>query len=325
MNTVQTVTGPVPAGELGRTLMHEHFLYGYCGYQGDATLGPFDEAEALKTCIAAANTAKGYGIRTIVDATTNECGRNVRFLRKVSEATGVNIICSTGFYFEQESSYAYWKFRSAFADITAEIAEMMITELTEGIEGTGIRAGVIKLGSSWNTITPMEQCFFEAAARAQRETGCVIITHTQRGTMGPEQAELLIKNGANPAKIAIGHMCGNTDIAYHKRVLALGVFVNLDRFGLQGELFHTPTDAQRVDLIEDIIAAGYEDKILLGHDSVNVQLGRPKIMTPMLQEALRDANIGTIGSKILPELRRRGFTEEQLDRLLVVNPEVLFA
>ena len=324
MNLVQTVTGPVSADALGRTLMHEHFLYGYCGYQGDATLGPFDEEAALRTCVAAAETARGYGIRTIVDATTNECGRNVRFLRRVSEASGVNIICSTGYYFEQESSYAYWMFRSAFADITEEIAEMMITELTVGIEGAGIRAGVIKLGSSRDVITPMEQCFFRAAAKAQRETGCVIITHTQRGTMGPEQAALLIENGADPAKIAIGHMCGNTDLDYHKRVLAQGVYVNLDRFGLQGELFHTPTDLERIDLIEALIAAGYEDKILLGHDSVNVQLGRPNVMTPFMQEALRDANIGNIGNKVLPELRRRGFTEEQIDRLLIWNPEVLF-
>ncbi len=324
MNQVQTVTGPVSADALGRTLMHEHFLYGYCGYQGDATLGPFDEEAALRVCVAAAETAKSYGIRTIVDATTNECGRNVRFLKRVSEASGVNIICSTGYYFEQESSYAYWLFRSAFADITEEIAEMMIAELTEGVEGTGIRAGVIKLGSSRDTITPMEQCFFRAAARAQRETGCAIITHTQRGTMGPEQASLLIESGADPAKIAIGHMCGNTDLNYHRRVLAQGVFVNLDRFGLQGELFHTPTDMERVDLIEALVAAGYEDKILLGHDSVNVQLGRPNVMTPFMQEALRDANIGNIGNKVLPELRRRGFTEEQLDRFLIWNPGVLF-
>ena len=189
---------------------------------------------------------------------------------------------------------------------------------------SGIRAGVIKLGSSRDSITPMEQCFFRAAAKAQRETGCAIITHTQRGTMGPEQAALLIESGADPAKIAIGHMCGNTDLSYHKRVLAQGVYVNLDRFGLQGELFHTPTDMERIDLIEALCAAGYEDKILLGHDSVNVQLGRPNVMTPFMQEALRDANIGDIGNKVLPELRRRGFTEEQIDRFLIWNPGVLF-
>lgn len=325
MKTVHTVTGPIPAAELGRTLMHEHFLYGYCGYQGDATLGSFREDEAFQICLKAAQTAKSYGIRTVVDATTNECGRDVRFLEKLANAAGINIICSTGFYFEQESAYAYWKFRSAFTNIEAEIAEMMITELTEGIGGTGIRAGVIKLASSCNVITPMEEIFFRAAARAQRETGCVIITHTQQGTMGPEQAALLIENGADPGKIAIGHMCGNQDIEYHKRVLSQGVYVNLDRFGLQGELFHTPTDEGRVDLIEKIVASGYEDRILLGHDSVNVQLGRPNIMNPIMQEALKDANIGTLGSKVIPEMHRRGFSDGLIEKFLSANPAKLFS
>ena len=325
MKNVGTVTGPAPAETLGRTLIHEHFLFGYAGFQGDATLGPFREDEAFQTCLAAAETAKAYGIHTVVDATTNECGRNVRFLRRVAEAAGINIICSTGFYFERESAYAYWQFRGAFADVEAEIAEMMIAELTEGIEGTGIKAGVIKLGSSYNEITPMEEKFFRAAARAQRETGCVIITHTQRGTMGPEQARLLIAHGADPGKLAIGHMCGNLDLDYHKRVLEQGVFVSLDRFGLQGELFCTPKDGERIDLIEKLVAAGYEDKILLGHDSVNVQLGRPNLMTPIMREALRDANIGTLGNKIVPEMKRRGFDDALIEKFFTKNPARLFS
>jgi phosphotriesterase-related protein len=248
----------------------------------------------------------------------------VRFLEKLANAAGIHIICSTGFYFEQESAYAYWKFRSAFAHIEDEIAQMMITELTQGIEGTGIKAGVIKLASSYGVITPMEETFFKAAARAQRETGCVILTHTQQGTMGPEQAALLIRQGADPGKIAIGHMCGNSDVAYHRRVLEQGVYVNLDRFGLQGELFHTPTDEGRVDLIEKLIDSGYEDRILLGHDSVNVQLGRENIMTPMMQEALKDANIGTLGNKVIPEMRRRGFSQERIEKFFTQNPARLF-
>ena len=325
MEKVYTVTGPVPVPELGRTLMHEHFLYGYCGFQGDATLGAFHEKEALNICVEAAKDAQSYGIHTVVDATTNECGRNVRFLEKVSRATGLNIICSTGFYFEQESAYAYWKFRSAFADIEDEIAEMMVTELTEGIEGTGIRAGVIKLGSSYNVITPMEEKFFRAAARAQKQTGCVIITHTQRGTMGPEQARLLLENGADPGKIAIGHMCGNLDLDYHRRVLEQGVYVNLDRFGLQGELFHTPTDEQRVDLVAGLADAGYADKILLGHDTVNVQLGRPNRMNGIMQEALKDANIRTLGFKVIPEMQRRGFSDALIEKFFTGNPSRLFS
>lgn len=325
MRYVNTVSGPINPERLGRTLMHEHFLFGYCGFQGDATLGGFRGPEYLDACIKAVEDARAYGIETIVDATTNECGRNVRFLQKVADMTGIKIICSTGYYFEAESSFAYWNFRKGFADIGQEIYEMMLAEVTRGIEGTGIKAGVIKLASSYQQITPMEEIFFKAAARVQKETGVVIITHTQRGTMGPQQADLLIANGADPSKIAIGHMCGNTDISYHEEVLKRGVYVNLDRFGLQGELFHTPTDGQRMDLIKALVDKGYGGRILLGHDSVNVNLGRPIVMTEMMRQSLKDANIRTVGAKVLPGLKERGMNDEQIDALLRANPRNLFA
>lgn len=325
MRYVNTVSGPVSPDQLGRALMHEHFLFGYCGFQGDATLGGFRGQEYLDACVKAVEDARAYGIETIVDATTNECGRNVRFLQKVADTTGINIICSTGYYFEAESSFAYWNFRKGFADIGQEIYEMMLAEVTRGIEGTGVKAGVIKLASSYQQITPMEEIFFKAAARVQKETGVVIITHTQRGTMGPQQADLLIANGADPSKIAIGHMCGNTDVSYHEEVLKRGVYVNLDRFGLQGELFHTPTDDQRMDLIKALVDKGYGGRILLGHDSVNVNLGRPIVMTEMMRQSLKDANIRTIGAKVLPGLKERGMNDERIDALLRANPRNLFA
>ncbi len=100
--------------------------------------------------------------------------------------------------------------------------------------------------------------------------------------------------------------------------------MNLDRFGLEGALFGTPTDEERVTLIEEIIAAGYEDKILLGHDSVNVQLGRPNIMTDFMKDAMKHAHIGDLGENVIPEMRRRGFDENKIEILFVKNPERFF-
>lgn len=314
MKTVMTVRGKIAADQMGRTLMHEHFLFGFCGFQGDSTLGPFREEEYLKTCIDAVNRAKACGFQTFVDATTNECGRNPVFLKKLAEETDVNILCATGFYHESESAFAYWRFRSSFGDIGREIYEMLLTEVTEGIEGTGIRAGVIKLASG-TVISPLERIFFTAAARVNRETGVPIITHTQLGTQGPEQAELLLAGGADPGKIAIGHMCGNTDISYHEAVLRQGVFDAFDRFGLEGELFKTPTDEERVDLIVRLLERGWEDQILVSHDFVNVELGRPHAPLPM-----EHASIGNIGERVIPMLKTRGVTESQLDKLLIENP-----
>ena len=154
-------------------------------------------------------------MRTIVDATPNECGRDVEVLREISERTGAQILCSTGYYYEGEGAPAYFKFRQALGSAEGEVEEMFMQEIMNGVGGTDIKAGVIKLTSSKDEISDYEAMFFRAGAKAQRETGVPILTHTQEGTMGPEQAEMLVAEGADPKRTQIGHMDGNADAAYH--------------------------------------------------------------------------------------------------------------
>lgn len=318
---INTVLGPIEAKDLGKTLMHEHLIYGFCGFQGDYTLGGFDELLCIRENMKWLTPLKEkYGFRTIVDATNNECGRDPFFLAKMATIMDLNIICSTGFYYEPASAFMYWKFRSGFADVETEMYEMMRTELTKGIGNTGIKAGVIKLASSANQITPFEEKFFRAAARNNRETGATIITHTEAGTMGPEQAKLLIDNGANPKDIAIGHMCGNTDLDYHERVLQYGVFDSFDRFGLEGDLFNTPTDEERCDMIAALLDKGYEDQILMSHNSVTVELGRPRPVPKDDLDFMAHANILNIPDRVIPMLKERGVTDAQLDKIFIANP-----
>ena len=318
---INTVLGPIEAKDLGKTLMHEHLIYGFCGFQGDYTLGGFDELLCIRENMKWLTPLKEkYGFRTIVDATNNECGRDPFFLAKMATIMDLNIICSTGFYYEPASAFMYWKFRSGFADVETEMYEMMRTELTKGIGNTGIKAGVIKLASSANQITPFEEKFFRAAARNNRETGATIITHTEAGTMGPEQAKLLIDNGANPKDIAIGHMCGNTDLDYHERVLQYGVFDSFDRFGLEGDLFNTPTAEERCDMIAALLDKGYEDQILMSHDSVTVELGRPRPVPKDDLDFMAHANILNIPDRVIPMLKERGVTDAQLDKIFIANP-----
>ena len=318
---INTVLGPIEAKDLGKTLMHEHLIYGFCGFQGDYTLGGFDELLCIRENMKWLTPLKEkYGFRTIVDATNNECGRDPFFLAKMATIMDLNIICSTGFDYEPASAFMYWKFRSGFADVETEMYEMMRTELTKGIGNTGIKAGVIKLASSANQITPFEEKFFRAAARNNRETGATIITHTEAGTMGPEQAKLLIDNGANPKDIAIGHMCGNTNLDYHERVLQYGVFDSFDRFGLEGDLFNTPTDEERCDVIAALLDKGYEDPILMSHDSVTVELGRPRPVPKDDLDFMAHANILNIPDRVIPMLKERGVTDAQLDKIFIANP-----
>ncbi len=128
------------------------------------------------------------------------------FLAKMATIMDLNIICSTGFYYEPASAFMYWKFRSGFADVETEMYEMMRTELTKGIGNTGIKAGVIKLASSANQITPFEEKFFRAAARNNRETGATIITHTEAGTMGLNRQNCSLITVLTP-KILLSAIC----------------------------------------------------------------------------------------------------------------------
>ncbi|BCJ86353.1 phosphotriesterase family protein [Effusibacillus dendaii] len=322
-NMVNTVTGPVAAEDLGKTLMHEHFIFGYPGFQGDTTLGPYDRNAYLQIGIEVAERAKAHGVKTVVDPTPNECGRDPELLREISERTGVQIVCATGYYYEGESATAYFKFRSAMGNVEDEIYEMYMKEITEGIGNTGIKAGIIKLASSKDQITPYEQMFFRAAARVQKETGITILTHTQEGTMGPQQAELLVSNGADPTRVMIGHMDGNTNVSYHLQTLQYGVNIGFDRFGLEG-LVGTPHDVDRVAVLLGLIGLGYQNQIMLSHDTVNIWLGRPLHMPEAMQQMVANWHITHIFDNIIPKLKAAGISDETLHTLFVSNPAKTF-
>lgn len=320
---VNTVLGPVSPDRLGKTLIHEHFVFGFPGYCGDLTLGGFDREAALQAGITVAERVKAHGVQTVVDLTPNECGRNPELLKEISEKTGLNIICGTGYYFEGEGAPAYFKFRKGLCDAETEIYEMFRQEITEGIGKTGIKAGAVKLASSRDVITEYEQMFFRAAARVQRETGIPIITHTQEGTLGPEQAELLIAEGADPRRIVIGHMCGNTDIVNHIRTLEKGVYLGFDRFGIQG-IVGAPMDSRRETCLIELIGLGYGDKLMLSHDTINFWLGRPLVLPEVVQNLLANWHPTHIFENVIPVLQKAGITDEQINTLFVENPKRVF-
>ncbi|NGQ97484.1 phosphotriesterase-related protein [Brevibacillus sp. SYP-B805] len=324
MTMVNTVLGPITADRLGKTLIHEHFQFGYPGFAGDCTLGKPDREQALQVGIEVAKRVMAHGVKTVVDPTPNECGRDPVLLKEIAERTGLQIVCATGYYYEGEGATAYFKFRAGLGDAESEIYDMFMKEITEGIGETGIKPGVIKLASSKDCITDYERMFFKAAARAHKETGIPILTHTQEGTMGPEQAALLLAEGVDPAKIVIGHMCGNTDAAYHLRTLQQGVSIAFDRFGIQG-LVGAPTDEARTTVLIGLLGMGFEDRLMLSHDTVNVWLGRPLAMPATVERLLSNWHVTHLFDNVIPVLQKAGIREEQLDRMFVENPRRLFS
>ena len=314
---VNTVKGPITPGQLGKTLFHEHFIFGYPGFEGDATIAPFHEQEYLKICQNVIRDVRSQGFNTIIDLTPNDCGRNPEFLKKAAIENDFNIICATGYYFQDEGASVYFSFRSLFTDIISEMTELMLAEITKGIRDTGIKAGAIKLGTSKDKITKYEEAIIKAAVRTQKETGIPIFTHTQAGTMGPEQAALLVAEGADPKKTVIGHMCGNVkNLDYQLQTLAQGVGIGFDRIGTN-ELFCDITDDDRINTIIELVNRGYGDRIYLSHDTVNCWLGRD---TSGFYEfpGTKDWNIRRIGDYIVPKLKG-SLTDSQVEQMLITN------
>lgn len=313
-DSIETVTGTIPISEMGKTLIHEHFLFGYPGFEGDVTLGPFNQEEAVENAVKAARNVMEYGVKTVVDPTPNECGRNPEVLKKVSERTGLQIVCATGYYYEGEGAPPYFKFRQMLGTAENDIYEMFMTEVNNGIAKTGVRPGIIKLASSKDEITPYERMFFEAAARVHRETDILLLTHTQEGTMGPEQAEMLIDLGVAPSKIVIGHMCGNTDLAYHKRTLRTGVKIGFDRFGIQ-QLIGAPMDEERINTLNGLVKQGFENQIMLSHDSINHWLGRPPVMNEEMAILVKNWHPTHLFENIIPELKAKGMEDKKIEAM----------
>ncbi|MBM3119962.1 MAG: phosphotriesterase [Chloroflexi bacterium] len=320
MPKVNTVLGSVSADELGVTLIHEHLALGYLGWECDAMAPPYDRETAATTCVEALKEANAYGLKTLVDATASDIGRDIELQKIVSERLGINIVCATGMYTERYGKPGYLKFRSQVYDITAEVYETYVKEITQGIGNTGVKAGVIKVATGHGKITSYEEKILKAAARAQKETGVPIISHTEAGTMGPEQADLLISEGADPRRIAIGHMCGNANLQYHLSVLEKGVYIAFDRLGID-MLF---PDKLRKACLMGLLGIGYADKILLSQDYWPYWLGRPFELPELAKPLLANWSYVHVFKNIIPALKEAGVTDDKVNTMMVDNPRRLF-
>ena len=181
VRAVQTVTGRAPA-DLGRTLVHEHVLIGFPGWQLDALAPRYVREEAMARAVDQMQELRGLGIGTFVDPCPMDLGRDVEFLAELSQRSGLRIVCTTGAYFEAEG--ITHRFRHMPIE---EIAAIYIKEITEGVADTGIRAGAVKIATVAHQISDTCGNWWLRARRAEGETGVPLISHTQEASCGHEQ------------------------------------------------------------------------------------------------------------------------------------------
>jgi phosphotriesterase-related protein len=310
--TVQTVTGPVAAGALGSTLVHEHVVCGSAGVvRGLSTLtGGFDALVELGT--TALLDAKSAGVATIVDATPFDLGRDVELLAEVSRRSGVTIVASTG----------HWLLPSVLMQnrTVAELADQYIADLATGADGTSIRCGVIKV-SSEEEITPFEDRVLEAAAIAQRETGAAIITHAKAvRRIGEAQADRFERLGVDPTRVVIGHADDTFELDYLTGLAERGFRIGMDRIP-NGALveYGGQTIEGRIEMIRRLVELGHGDRVVLAHDDP-IWAGVLSAEDQARHLASNPDRVAFIARVVLPALRERGVGDDAIRQMTVDNP-----
>ncbi len=319
LRAVQTVTGRVAATDLGRTLIHEHVLIGFPGWQLDALAPRYVRAEVMDRAVDQMQELRGLGVGTFVDPCPMDLGRDVEFLAELSQRSGLRIVCTTGAYLEAEG--ITYTFRQMPVE---EITAIYIKEITEGVGDTGIRAGAVKIATGAHQISDYERKLVVAGARAARETGVPLISHTQEASCGHDQIDLVTGEGVPANRLVVGHSDGVDDHDYHRSLAERGAFVGFDRFGIS---LIVP-DEVRVRNVLRLAQSGHVRNILVSHDSIVCWQGRPLPFANRHEDVLAmlpDWRPTSILTNIVPQLRAGGLTEEDVATILVDNPRRFFA
>lgn len=307
---VETVTGPVAASELGFTLSHEHVIVGFPGVK--QTYPELMDWERIESGgIEKLSEARAEGLNTIMDATPFELGRDVEMLRRVSEGSGVNIVASTGTYVDIP--------RLIWFTHPDRMAAVYIREITEGIEGTGIKAGMIKVADNNYELSDAEVMVLRAASRASNETGIPITTHTQPlNKVGEPQWRIFADERVDPARVCIGHSSDATDFDYLANLAREGVFLGMDE--LPGHQLNEPW-REKADMVNRLLDAGFERNLMLSHDwSIKRHPDDSWGATEEKHALVNPDDYAFISRRFLPYLREMGVSEGAITLMTVDNP-----
>ena len=309
MATVETALGPIATTELGPTLMHEHIVTRSPGVHENWP-HLFDRPDILKIAERKMGDLHQRGIRTMVDLTTVDLGRDIDLIVDVARRSRVHVIVATGVWWMPQRYFS--------AHGVDHVAELFVRDITQGIGTSGVKAAIIKCATDTAGVTPVIENVLRASARAQKATGVPISTHTwAAGRTGEAQQAIFAQEGVDLRRVIIGHSGDSDDLGYLRGLMERGSTIGMDRFGLDNFL---PTE-KRVEVLARLCAEGYGGKMVLSHDA--------NCWTDMLSEDAKRRtrprwNYTHISDDILPALRKAGVTEDQLDQMLVRNPRAIF-
>jgi phosphotriesterase-related protein len=313
MPTVNSVLGPVDVNDLGFTLMHEHVLNSSAGIpQTFPEL--VDRDQAIARGIAALKDAAAEGVRTYVDVTTMDLGRDIGVIRTVAEQVDVHIIAATGIWVDIPRSIA----RGVNPD---QLAKAFIRDIEVGLDGTDIKPGVIKVATTEEGVTPANEVVLRAAARASNHTGVPITTHTAAPErVGNGQVQIFLEEGVDLNRVYIGHSNDTEDLDYLSGLIRQGCYLGMDRY--PGGRAQGPKWEERTRVVKELLDMGLVDRVTLSHD-----YPLSFLLTPEMNEERKTYNpdeVCFINRVVLPRLRELGVSDEAIHTMMVDNPRRYF-
>jgi phosphotriesterase-related protein len=314
MPSVETVQGPVEDAELGLTLVHEHVRFRDEAVAAEWP-GRYDDQLELDAALVAVNAAKERGVQCIVDPTAMFGGRDVNFMKRVTDATGVKIIACTGIY-----SYDYLPHYFENRDIDV-MADHFVEDIEVGIQGTAIKAAFLKCAADAAGVTEHVEKIHRAVARASIKTGAPIMAHSMPAVAtGPRQVEIFEEEGVDPAKLQIAH-CGDTDnLEYIEGLLARGVYVGLDRYGLEMYMTMEKRNATAAELLR----RGHAARLMISQDFCATIDWFPPEAAEVFETsgAIRNWSMTLVFDEVVPALREMGAMDDaSFNTIFVENPK----
>ena len=302
------MTGDIRPEELGFTYSHEHIICRPAHWEErNETDLLLDDPQKSEQEVA---DAKACGVKTIVDATAIDYGRDPQAVCDISVRTGMQIIGTAGFNKGflwdakmpgEDRTYEEWIDKSSVEELT----EFVIKEVTEGMQGTSVRGGQVKFGTGYNSISPLEIKTIRAVCRAHLATGAPVHAHTEAGTMALEQMKYLREEGVDLHNISFGHMDRNPDPYMHLKIADTGAFLCFDGIA---KVKYNP-ESVRIGCILELVRHGYQKQILVSGDTARKSyyhsygnaLGLPYIRQKWVPRLIEEAEAAGINGEKLAE------------------------
>ncbi len=313
MAQVNTVRGPKDGAALGSTLMHEHIFV--LSPEIEKTAAEWNEEAEQARAVAKLQELKRRGVDTLVDLTVIGLGRYIPRIQAIAEKVPeINVIAATGVYtYNDVPMFFHFQGPGTVMGGDDPMVPLFIREIEEGIADTGVKAGILKCASDRPGITPGVERVLRAVAQAHRATGVPITTHTPTPPepWGLEQQRVFKEEGVDLARVVIGHSGGTTNTDYHLALIDNGSFLGFDHFGLMGF-----TMEERIDAVARLCERGYAERIVLSHDAMCFVDWFPQ----SLMEHAPDWRWTHIPVDVLPVMRDRGISDDDITTMLVHNP-----